>query len=122
MAVTGPDFVALQVQDLEAAATFYESQLGMRRAAASPPHAVVFDTVPTFAVREPQPGVDVAAIRPHAGAGVVLWLAADDAQALHDAMAGVGVEIAVAPFDGPFGRTFTFRDLDGYSITVHDRA
>ena len=75
-----------------------------------------------FAVREPQPGVDVAAITPHPGAGVVLWLAADDAQALHDAMASAGVEIAGAPFDGPFGRTFTFRDPDGYAITVHDRA
>ena len=121
MTVTGPDFVALQVQDLEAAAAFYESRLGMRRAAASPPHAVVFDTVPAFAVREPQPGVDVATIRPHPGAGVVLWLAADDAQALHDELAAAGVEITAVPFDGPFGRAFTFRDLDGYAITVHDR-
>jgi predicted enzyme related to lactoylglutathione lyase len=122
MTVTGPDFVALQVQDLEAAAAFYESQLGMRRAAVSPPHAVVFDTTPAFAVREPQPGVDVAAVRPHPGAGVVLWLAADDAQALHDTMASAGAGITVPPFDGPFGRTFTFRDPDGYEITVHDRA
>ena len=88
MTVTGPDFVALQVQDLEAAAAFYESQLGLRRAAVSPPHAVVFDTTPAFAVRDPQPGVDVAAIRPHPGAGVVLWLAADDAQSLHDGHGG----------------------------------
>ena len=56
------------------------------------------------------------------GAGVVLWLAADDAQAVHDDMAAAGVPIAVAPFDGPFGRTFTFRDPDGYAITIHDRA
>ncbi|MET0418102.1 MAG: VOC family protein, partial [Actinoplanes sp.] len=24
--------------------------------------------------------------------------------------------------DGPFGRTFTFADHDGYQITLHDRA
>ena len=26
-----------------------------------------------------------------------------------------------APIDGPFGRTFTFADPDGYQITLHDR-
>jgi predicted enzyme related to lactoylglutathione lyase len=25
------------------------------------------------------------------------------------------------PFDGPFGRTFTFADPDGYPVTLHDR-
>jgi len=27
-----------------------------------------------------------------------------------------------APIDGPFGRTFTFADPDGYHVTLHDRA
>jgi len=26
------------------------------------------------------------------------------------------------PIDGPFGRTFTFADPDGYHVTLHDRA
>ncbi len=26
------------------------------------------------------------------------------------------------PEPGPFGLTFTFLDLDGYTITVHDKA
>ncbi|NYE94866.1 hypothetical protein FHU41_001087 [Psychromicrobium silvestre] len=26
------------------------------------------------------------------------------------------------PVDGPFGRTFAFADLDGYQITLYDRA
>ena len=51
---------------------------------------------------------------------MALWLRADDAQALHDQMAGHGVPILAAPFDGPFGRTFTFRDPDGYAVTIHD--
>lgn len=123
MTVTGPDFIALQVRDLDRAATFYETHLRLRRAPAGPPHAVVFDTRPVaFAVREPLPGVDLDAIAPRPGAGVALWLHAEDAQALHDSLAEAGVPIAGAPVDGPFGRTFTFLDPDGYAVTVHDRA
>ncbi|GAA3763897.1 VOC family protein [Micromonospora maritima] len=122
MTVTGPDFIALQVRDVEAAATFYETRLGLRRAPTGPPHAVVFATDPVpFAVREPLPGVDLDAVRPHAGAGVALWLGADDAQALHDELTDAGVTIVAAPADTPFGRAFTFRDPDGYAVTVHDR-
>ena len=33
-----------------------------------------------------------------------------------------GHTIGSAPVDGPFGRTFTFADPDGYQITLHDRA
>ena len=123
MTVTGPDFIALQVRDLEKAADFYETQLGLKRAPGGPPHAVVFATAPiAFAVREPLPGVDLDAATPNPGTGVVLWLHADNAQAMHDRLAASGVAITVAPFDGPFGRTFTFTDLDGYAVTIHDQA
>ncbi len=71
MTVTGPTFIALQVRDLERAAAFYETHLGLTRAAVGPPGAVVFDTKPaSFAVREPLPGVDLDAIRPNPGVGV----------------------------------------------------
>jgi predicted enzyme related to lactoylglutathione lyase len=32
-----------------------------------------------------------------------------------------GATIISAPVDGPFGRTFTFADPDGYQVTLHDR-
>ncbi len=121
MTITGPDFVALQVRDLERAATFYQTHLGLHRAPAGPPGAVVFTTAPVaFAVREPLPGVDLDAEGAQPGLGVALWLAADNAQAVHDQLAAADVTIAVAPFDGPFGRTFTFIDPDGYAVTIHD--
>lgn len=123
MTVTGPTFIALQVRDVERAAAFYETHLGLRRTAASPPGAVVFDTAPAaFAVREPLPGVDLDAARPRPGYGVALWLHADDAQAQHDALVAAGVHTLGEPFDGPCGRTFTFTDVDGYAVTVHDQA
>jgi len=123
MTVTGPTFIALQVRNIERAAEFYETRLGLKRTPVAPPGAVVFDTTPaSFAVREPLPGVDLDAARPNPGIGVALWLHADDAQVLHDRLAADGVPITVAPFDSPFGRTFTFTDPDGYAITIHDQA
>jgi predicted enzyme related to lactoylglutathione lyase len=41
-------------------------------------------------------------------------------QVLHDRLAQHGVTILTEPVDGPFGRTFTLRDSDGYAITIHD--
>lgn len=123
MTVTGPDFLALQVRDLDRSAEFYETRLGLRRSPASPPGAVVFDTSPiAFAVREPLPGVDLDAASPRPGVGVALWMHADDAQDLHDQLVAADVAIIAAPFDGPFGRTFSFADPDGYAVTVHDQA
>lgn len=122
MTVTGPDFAALQVRDLERSADFDQTRLGLRRAPTSPPGAVVFATEPVpFAVREPQPGLDLETIRPRPGAGVALWLYADNAQALHDELVTAGVPIAVGPAGGPFGRMSTFTDPDGYAITIHDQ-
>jgi predicted enzyme related to lactoylglutathione lyase len=115
----GLDFISLQVRDLDAAAAFYEDRVGLQRAPASPPGAVVFagDPVP-FAVRERLAEVDLDSGQP--GLGVALWLKVVDAQALHDQLADHGVTILTEPFDGPFGRTFAFRDLDGYAVTIHE--
>src|ERR1700760_2391893 len=111
MTVTGPDFLALQVRDLEKATSFYERTVGLERAPFSPPHAVVFDTQPTFAVRDPAPGVDLEA--GPLGLGVSLWLHDPEARSLHAALASAGATIVQEPFEGPFGTTFVFQDLDG---------
>jgi predicted enzyme related to lactoylglutathione lyase len=122
MTVTGPDFIALQVRDLERATAFYETRLGLRRVPVAPPGAVVFATSPIpFAVREPLPGVDLDQT-PRPGLGVALWLHCDAVQELHDALANAGTPILRAPEPGPFGLTFTFADPDGYAVTVHDKA
>lgn len=116
--VTGPSFLALQVRDIDAAAAFYETSIGLTRAPASPPGAVVFTTSPVpFAVRTPLPGTDLASGQP--GLGVALWMASTDPQDLHDRLAADGVEIVTPPFAGPFGLTFVFRDPDGYAVTIH---
>lgn len=121
MTVTGPDFIAVQVRDLERAAEFYERRLGLRRATAAPPGAVVFETTPIpFAVRVPLPGVDLDQT-PRPGLGVAVWLHCDAVQELHDSLAAAGTTILRAPERGPFGLFFSFADPDGYAITVHDQ-
>ncbi len=121
MPVTGPDFISIQVSDLDASHAFYERFLGLVRSPAGPPHAVVFDTQPiAFALRDRIPGTDLDSI-PHPGLGAAIWLHATDAQSIHDALVDGGHTITGPPIDGPFGRTFTFADPDGYRITIHDQ-
>jgi predicted enzyme related to lactoylglutathione lyase len=122
MPVTGPDFISLQVRDLDASQAFYEQHLGLVRSPAGPPHAVVFTTTPiAFALRDVVEGTDLDAA-PRPGVGAAIWLHGTDVQALHDGLVAAGHRIVSAPIDGPFGRTFTFADPDGYHVTIHDKA
>ena len=101
MAVTGPDFISLQVRDLERSAAFYEQYLGLKRSDAGPPHAVVFGTKPVaFAVRaHAVAGTDLDAIA-QPGQGMALWLHAPDAQDIHDALAAAGPRSSQRPSTG----------------------
>ena len=114
----GPDFVSLQVSDLEASRGFYVESVGLTPAAKSPPDAVVFDTQPIpFAIRRPL--VDLSVADGRLGWGVSLWFACDDAEGLHSKLVAAGTAIVSPPGDGPFGRFFVFRDPDGYTLTAH---
>lgn len=122
MPVTGPDFLSLQVRDLDASHAFYARYLGLERSPAGPPHAVVFTTTPiAFALRDLAPGTDLSGVA-QPGIGAAVWLHATDVQQIHDALVADGHRIVMDPIDGPFGRTFAFADPDGYHVTLHDRA
>lgn len=113
----GPDFLSIQVEDLDAARTFYTDVIGLQPVPMSPPGAVVFDTKPIpFAIRTPV--VDLKAAD-KLGWGIAIWFGCEDADALHSHLIECGVEIDFSPKDGPFGRYFAFRDPFGYSITAH---
>ena len=115
--VIGPDFVALQVRDLEVSKRFYTELLGLVPAPDSPPNAVVFQTTPIqFAVRLPIVNLDES---PKPGWGMALWLKCEHADSLCALLGEHGIKIAQGPSDGPFGRMFSFIDPDGYNITVH---
>ena len=115
--LTGPSFLALQVHDLEASRAFYVEKVGLKPLPHNPPGAIVFATRPIpFAIRTAMVDLDATS---KLGWGVSLWIAATDADAMHDQMVKAGVSVVMAPTDGPFGRFFQFRDPDGYTITVH---
>ena len=108
----GPDFIGIQVADLDAARTFYTEVVGLTAVPNGPPGAVVFDTKPIpFAVRTPVVDLDAVDMLGH---GIAIWFGCDDADALHE-----DVPIAFPPKDGPFGRYFAFQDPFGYTITAH---
>lgn len=115
---TGPDFVALQMRNLDISRKFYEESVGLDVDPLKRLNAVVFRTDPMpFAIREPL--VDLEAVE-RLGWGIALWFKCDDSQELYESLASRDVRIGQEPFDGPFGRTFSFVDPDGYTVTVHD--
>ncbi len=114
----GPDFITLHVRDLEASRHFYADVIGFPISPEIRRNAVAFATKPiSFAIRKAQ--VDLDAV-PQLGHGIILWFLADDAATLHQHLMERGVSIERGLEDSPFGRTFSFRDPDGYLITVHD--
>ena len=117
LGLIGPSFLALQVRNLEASRAFYIDKVGLKPLPQNPPGAIVFSTRPVpFAIRTPLVDLDATT---RLGWGVSLWMAATDADAVHDQLVEAGVSIVLALADGPFGRFFAFRDPDGYTITVH---
>ena len=104
--VKGPDFLALQVRDLETARRFYRDIVGLAEAPQSPPDAVLFQTIPIpFAVRKPHVDLDQVPILGH---GVALWFCCDDSVALYHNLKGKGVKVLDEPMPGSFGMTLTF--------------
>jgi predicted enzyme related to lactoylglutathione lyase len=114
----GPDFITLQVRDLETSRRFYAESIGLKVSPETRPNAVAFSTHPIgFAIRKSSLDLDAV---PQVGQGIIVWFRTDDAAAVHDQLKERGVPIEQGLADSPFGKTFTFRDPDGYLITVHD--
>jgi catechol 2,3-dioxygenase-like lactoylglutathione lyase family enzyme len=117
--IKGPDFIALQVPDVEKSAEFYSDILGLKRAPKSPPDAVLFLTSPIpFAVRKPHQPLG----NQPPGLGVALWFLCDNSIELYAKLKAKNVTLLDEPESGPFGMTFHFKDIDGYVITIHDKA
>lgn len=116
---SGPDFVSFQVRDRAASAKFYQELVGLTPLPGLNPASTVFSAGDVaFAVRDPFPGVELDAI-PQLGAGIGVWFHSADAAGVHARLVDAGVEVVQEPIEGPFGLQFSFRDPDGYVVTVH---
>jgi predicted enzyme related to lactoylglutathione lyase len=121
VAVTpSPGFISIAVTDVERSAAFYEQHLGaIRDTFEWGPESAVFVGWPTLALSgarrpgQPNPSPETTSIQ--------LWWRASNAQALCESVKAAGVRILREPFEGPFGKTFTMADPDGYPITVYER-
>jgi predicted enzyme related to lactoylglutathione lyase len=113
-----PDFITLQVRDLETSRHFYGEVIGLKVSPEVRPNAVAFATQPIgFAIRKSQADLDTVA---QPGYGIVLWFHTGDAAGLCKHVKELGVPITQDLAEGPFGKMFTFRDPDGYLITVRE--
>lgn len=121
MAATGPDFISCKraTSTHRRRSTSSTSASSARRPDLRTPLYSKQKPI-AFALREVAPGTDLASMA-QPGIGAAIWVHATDVQSIHDALVADGHTIVSAPIDGPFGRTFTFADPDGYYVTLHDR-
>ncbi len=115
--ISGLDFITLLVGDLEASYEFYKMKLGLTESSEKQPNAHAFATRPCpFAIRRSPESRKID----NPGQGIIIWLRTPDATALHDELKKQGVPIVDGLRKSPFGMTFSFRDPDGYILSVHD--
>ncbi len=117
---SSPGFISIAVTDVARSAAFYERYLGcVRDPFDFGPNAVAFLGWPALALNSsrppgrPEPSPETSPIQ--------VWWRAANSQALYERAVADGVPIVREPFDGPFGRTFTMADPDGYRVTVYER-
>ncbi|MYV53645.1 VOC family protein [Streptomyces sp. SID3212] len=116
--VIGPNFLTLQVRDVERSRKFYTEVVGFKPTESKVPTAAVLDTEPIkIALR--QATIDLDSVT-ELGWGVVLWIKANDPDKLAKQLAESDVTITKPPCDGFCGREFQFRDPDGYELTVYE--
>ncbi len=116
--IEGPDFITLIVSDLERSYKFYHDQLKLPESAEHRPNAHAFHTKPCgMAIRKSEGGPKLAQ---NPGQGVIIWLHTTDAATLNAELKARGVPIVEALHESPFGMSFSFKDPDGYVLSVHD--
>jgi predicted enzyme related to lactoylglutathione lyase len=115
--ILGPDFITLLVSNLEASYKFYKEQVGLNESSEKRPNAHAFTTKPCgLAIRQSSENRKMQ----NPGQGIIIWWLTSNATALHNDLKQRGVPIVDELRSGPFGMTFSFKDPDGYIMTVHD--
>ncbi len=116
--IDGPDFITLLVSDLERSYRFYKERLNLPESSEQQPNAHAFHTRPCgMAIRQ---SVGATSRNDKPGQGVIIWLHTSDASKLYVEMKEKGISLVEELRKSPFGMTFSFKDPDGYILSVHD--
>ncbi|GAB3210875.1 VOC family protein [Marinactinospora thermotolerans] len=116
--VVGPDFLTLQVRDLERSTRFYTELVGFVTVPSKVPNAAVLGAEPIrIALRQATDDLDSVE---RLGWGIVVWIKAEDPDKLAERLRAEGVRIVKPLCDGSCGREFIFEDPDGYRITIYE--
>lgn len=115
--MSGPDFVTLLVSDLDASYRFYKETIGWPESDEKYPNARAFSTQPCALGIRQSPDRRKPS-KP--GEGIILWVRSSNAAALYAELRQRGVPIVDELRQGPWGGMFSFKDPDGYVLTVHD--
>jgi predicted enzyme related to lactoylglutathione lyase len=116
--ISGPDFITLLVSDLAVSHEFYKNKLVLPESSEKRPNAHAFSTKPCGLAIRQSDGVRKVG---DSTQGIIVWLRTTDATALHAELKSRGVPIVEDLRESPFGMVFSFKDPDGYVLTVHDR-
>jgi predicted enzyme related to lactoylglutathione lyase len=116
-AISGPDFITILVSDLATSYNFYTEKCGLIESSEKRPNAHAFVTKPCgFAIRQIADNRKID----NPGQGIIIWWRTSDAPDLYSELKARAVPIVEDLQKSPFGMTFSFKDPDGYIITVHD--
>lgn len=110
--ISGLTFIILNVPNLDEAADFYTEKLGFNLLSKARGFAQFQpgQAGSTFALQEN------ATSTPHTG--VELWWQSNNADSVYDRLVARGVEIVSPPKDEPFGRAFSFKDLNNNTLNI----
>jgi lactoylglutathione lyase len=115
---TNVDFISIQVKDLESSSNFYTNILGFEKTEDKRPDATVFkdDKGAIFAIRKPMFEIKENMLM---GLGVSIWFGVDDIEKTFTSVKNSDAQIISPLAEGPFGKMFIIKDMDGYMMTFH---
>lgn len=106
----GLNFILMHVSNVAEATTFYTEKLGLTLEGQSPDFAQFNQPSGNGAIFALSKG------DPTPSSGTELWWYVDDADATLATLQAKGVEVVDMPKDEPFGRTFSIKAPEGYTL------
>lgn len=117
--VTSANYIAMIVEDVEKASTFYQKELGMtkdEKLSVSGEHTIFqLEGGAMFALQKAIEAKDGRKVEQ----SIAVAIAIDDADKAYRELQDKGVEVIDEPNDMPYGRTFLIRTPQGHVLRLY---